>query len=71
MTPGAEVQLLNSTGNGDEGQEISVCAQLTSVQGGLTRPLSITTMILSGTADSKIACGIIILLSIHTCTCVR
>ena len=67
MTPGAEVQLLNSTGNGAEGQEISVCAQLTTVQGGLTRPLSITTMILSGTADSKIACGIIVHTHMYMC----
>ena len=55
FSSGAEIQLLNSTGSGDEGEEISVCAQLTSIQGGLTRQLSVTTMILSGTAESKIA----------------
>jgi hypothetical protein len=55
LSSGAEIQLLNSTGSGDEGEEIIVCAQLTSIQGGLTRPLSVTTMILSGTAQSKIA----------------
>lgn len=55
FSSGAEIQLLNSTGSGDEGEEISVCILLTSIQGGLTRPLSVTTMILSGTAESKIA----------------
>ena len=55
FSSGAEIQLLNSTGSGDEGEEISVCAQLTSIQGGLTRPLTVTTMILSGTAESKVA----------------
>ena len=55
---GAEIQLLNSTGSGDEGEEISVCAQLSSIQGGLTRPLSVTIMIISGTALSKLHCKV-------------
>ena len=50
---GAVIQLLNSTGNGDEGEEIIVCAELTSIDGGLGRPLSVSTVILSGTAECK------------------
>ena len=47
----AEIRLLNSTGSGDEGQDISICAELVTVDGGLSRPLSVSTNILSGTAE--------------------
>ena len=47
------IQLLNSTGSGDEGEDIIVCAELTSINGELGRPLSVSTVILSGTAECK------------------
>ena len=53
MLLGAVVRLLNSTGSGDEGEDIVVCAELTSIDGGLGRPLSVSTVILSGTAECK------------------
>lgn len=50
---GALVRLLNSTGQGDEGDAINVCTELVSIEGGVRRPLSVAIMILSGTADCK------------------
>ena len=50
---GAEICLLNSTGIADEGQEISICTELMSINGGLSRPLSVSTNTLSGTAECK------------------
>ena len=47
------ISLLNTTGNGDEGEVISVCTQLESLDGGLQRALSVSTMIISGTAECK------------------
>ena len=38
---------------GDEGDVIDVCAELIVIEGGLKRPLSVATMISSGTADCK------------------
>ena len=48
---GAVVQLQNSTYYGEEGDEISVCAELRRIDGGLRRPLLVSWVILNGTAE--------------------
>ena len=58
---GAVVQLQNSTYFDDEGDEISVCAELVSVDGGLRTPLSLSWTILNGTAECET-----IRLALHT-----
>ena len=47
------IGLLNTTGSGDEGEVISVCTQLESLHGGLQRSLSVSMIIISGTAECK------------------
>ena len=47
------IRLLNSTGNFDEGEVISICIQLEYLDGGLQRPLSVSAMIHSGTAECE------------------
>ena len=54
-----------------------MCAQLTSIEGGLTRLLSVTTMILSGTAQSKIKTLLVLYIAcirrqrMYTCNCLN
>ena len=47
------IQLVNSTGSGDEGEEIIACAELISLDGELTRLLSVTANLLSGSAECE------------------
>ena len=38
---------------GEEGDEISVCAELRGIDGGLRRPLSVSWVILNGTSECE------------------
>lgn len=45
--------LQNSTYYGEEGDVLNVCAELTSIDGGLRTPLPVLWMILNGTAECE------------------
>ena len=53
LKTGAVVQLQNSTYYGEEGDEISVCTELVSIDGGLRTSLSLFWVILNGTAECE------------------
>ena len=61
---GAVVQLQNSTYYGEEGEEITMCAELTSIDGELRRPLSLSMVIINGTAKCERFQGFILALFI-------
>ena len=44
------IQVANSTGTFGEGELVNVCAELVSNGGGLGRPVSVTAVLISGTA---------------------
>ena len=50
---GAVVGLQNSTYDGEEGEEVIVCIEFLSIDGGLRRPVSVSWVIVNGTAECE------------------